>query len=201
MKNFFKNILYFGCCFIVLPLVIVCKIEERFISRHSETIFHICTNLMALFPGLPGVFLRRSFYSMTLQSCAKDCHIGFGTLISHRDVTIQPCVYVGNYSLLGSCFLSESCYIGSRVSILSGKNLHALDSEGHWMPYSPERLIKVVLSQNVWVGEGAIIMADVGRGSMVAAGAVVTSAVAPGRIVAGNPARIVRELSTSKVED
>jgi acetyltransferase-like isoleucine patch superfamily enzyme len=44
----------------------------------------------------------------------------------------------------------------------------------------------------VWIGEAAVVMADIGRSSTVAAGAVVSSCVPPGIVVAGNPARFVR---------
>ena len=53
----------------------------------------------------------------------------------------------------------------------------------------------ITIGNDVWIGEGAIIPAGVkiGAGAIVAAGAVVTKSVAPGAIVAGNPASVVRE--------
>lgn len=52
----------------------------------------------------------------------------------------------------------------------------------------------VVIEDDVWVGTRAIILAGVtiGRGAVVAAGAVVTKSVPPYAIVGGNPARILR---------
>lgn len=194
MKHIIKTTLNFICQLVVLPLVIPCKLEEWLISRHSEIVFHTCTNLVALLPGLIGVFLRRAFYSLTLESCSTHCYIGFGALFSHRDTTVEKHVYIGNYTMIGSAHLGEHCLIGSRVSILSGKALHVRDEQGMWTPFSPERITKVTLARNVWVGEGAIIMADVGEGSMIGAGAVSTSNVRPHIIVAGNPARFVRNL-------
>lgn len=194
MKEHIKAALNLVCQFLILPLAIPCKLEEWFLSRHAETVFHICTNMVALLPGLPGVFLRRAFYSLTLESCSMHCHIGFGSLFSHRDVTVGKNVYIGNYSMFGASHIGEHCLIGSRVSVLSGKALHMLDENGMWTPFSPDRMTRVTLGRNVWVGEGAIIMADVGEGSMVGAGAVTTSNVRSHIIVAGNPARFVRNL-------
>ena len=162
-------------------------------------VFHICTHILAILPGLPGAFLRRAFYSLTLDKCSQHCHIGFGSIFSHRFTTVEKYVYIGSYSIIGSAHLGEHCLIGIwRVSILSGKALHVLDEDGMWTPYSAERLTKVNLAKNVWIGEGAIIVADIGEGSMVGAGSVVTTNIKPHIIVTGNPARFVKNLENSK---
>jgi acetyltransferase-like isoleucine patch superfamily enzyme len=46
---------------------------------------------------------------------------------------------------------------------------------------------------DVWIGYGAIVLSGVsiGRGAIVAAGAVVSNDVPPYAIVAGNPARVI----------
>lgn len=194
MKNTIKSLLNLFCRLLVIPLALPCKLEEILISKDSETIFHLCSQFMALIPGLPGVFLRRAFYSLTLEKCSTHCHIGFGTLFSHRNAVVEEHVYIGNYSMVGAAHLGSHCLIGSRVSILSGKALHVLDENGMWSSFSPERMVRVTLAPNVWIGEGAIVMADIGTGSMVGAGAVVTSNVRSHVIVAGNPARFIRNL-------
>ena len=198
MKQSIKHLLNLLCQLLVLPLVILCKLEEMIFSRNSETIFHICTHIVAMLPGLPGVFLRRGFYSMTLDECSSHCHIGFGSIFSHRFTKVGDHVYIGSYSIIGSAELGEHCLIGSRVSILSGKALHVMGEDGMWTPYSEKRLTQVKLSKNVWIGEGAIIVADVGEGSMVGAGAVVTTNIKSHVIVTGNPARFVSKLDDKK---
>jgi acetyltransferase-like isoleucine patch superfamily enzyme len=52
----------------------------------------------------------------------------------------------------------------------------------------------VVIEDDVWIGFKASILKGVriGRGAIVAAGAVVIKDVAPGTVVAGNPARVIR---------
>lgn len=51
----------------------------------------------------------------------------------------------------------------------------------------------VVIEDNCFIGAGAIVLmgVTVGKGSIVAAGAVVTKDVPPGSVVAGNPARVI----------
>jgi acetyltransferase-like isoleucine patch superfamily enzyme len=54
----------------------------------------------------------------------------------------------------------------------------------------------IVIEDGVWVGLAAMILAGVrlGRGCVVAAGAVVSADVPPNALVAGNPATIVEQL-------
>ena len=52
----------------------------------------------------------------------------------------------------------------------------------------------IVLKDDVWIGDGAIICSGVtiGQGAIVAAGAVVTKDVEPYAIVGGNPAKFIK---------
>lgn len=96
--------------------------------------------------------------------------------------------------------------IARDVVILTGGN-HRLD----WVTTSPLRTLlrlpgagsdghptsdgDVVIEDDIWIGEGAMILSGVrlGRGCTVAARAVVTHDVAPYTIVGGSPARPLRE--------
>ena len=55
----------------------------------------------------------------------------------------------------------------------------------------------VVLKRGCWIGANAIILPGVfiGENSVVGAGSVVTRSVPPRTLVAGNPARIIREIT------
>ena len=59
------------------------------------------------------------------------------------------------------------------------------------MEYKP-----ITIGDDVWIGCNSIILKGVkiGNGSIVAAGSVVTKSVPPFSLVAGNPAKIVKEL-------
>jgi acetyltransferase-like isoleucine patch superfamily enzyme len=195
MRSIAKSIFNLLSKILVIPFVILARLEEAFLPKKSELLFNMCTHIMAMLPGIPGVFLRRAFYSLTLKKCSSHCHIGFGTIISHRCTTIEKHAYIGNYALIGSANIGEHCLIGSRASILSGEALHVLDENGMWTPYSADLLAKVNISKNVWIGEGAIISADIGESCMVGAGSVVTSNIKSNLMVTGNPARFIKKLT------
>lgn len=54
--------------------------------------------------------------------------------------------------------------------------------------------LPIIVQRNVWIGARAIVLKGVtiGEGSIVAAGSLVLSDVAPYSVVAGVPARLVR---------
>ncbi|MEI3865697.1 acyltransferase [Microbacterium sp. CCNWLW134] len=86
--------------------------------------------------------------------------------------------------------------IGSRVTITGGvvflthdgTGFHVRDERGRRYRYAP-----ITLDDDVFVGQNAILLPGVriGRGSIVAAGSVVTKSIPPGVVVAGNPARLI----------
>jgi len=60
----------------------------------------------------------------------------------------------------------------------------------------------VTIEDRVWIGCRALILSGVtvGAGSVIAAGAVVTKDVPPGSLVAGNPAKVIRETGPWKMD-
>jgi virginiamycin A acetyltransferase len=187
------------CCRVALaPCGWMCAVEARR-GVDREAMFAFWAQTFALVPGLPGVFLRRAFYRWTLDDCAHSFYIGFGAFFSHRQSLVEEGVYIGPYSIVGSSKLRRGCLIGSRSGIVSGAHLHdVISAEGVRMPTDPRRLRQVEIGEHAWLGEGCLIMADVGRGATVAAGSVVSNDVPPAVVVAGNPARFVRHLTFAR---
>ena len=69
---------------------------------------------------------------------------------------------------------------------------HELDEERrHGGICNPVRI-----ADGAWIGAAAIILkgVEIGEGSIVGAGSVVTKNVSANKVVAGNPARLIREL-------
>ena len=91
------------------------------------------------------------------------------------------------------CF--KNINIGNNVAI--SENVLIRDSDSHHIIYNgkEEKNTKPInISDNVWIGEGATILKGVtiGKNSVVAAGAVVTKNVPDNTIVAGIPAKVVK---------
>ena len=91
----------------------------------------------------------------------------------------------------------EHISIGNNVSI--SYNVLIQDSDYHTM-YQEDGTLKpqtlpIVIEDDVWIGANAIILKGVtlGKGCVVAAGAVVTKSAPAYSLVGGNPARIIKQ--------
>jgi virginiamycin A acetyltransferase len=187
-----------GLCFVMVALpALTCWLEAS-LDRRRLAVFQFWSHLVALLPGPPGNLVRRAFYRLTLDECARKFHVSFGVLFSHRRAAIEQGVYIGPYALIGSVRLRHGTLIGSRASLLSGGNSHQLGDDGRWLPFDADKMVQIELGPDAWVGEAAVVMANVLEGAVVAAGAVVSSAVPPRAVVGGNPARFVRMLQNPR---
>lgn len=194
MKRWLKWIANAVALVVVSPVGLLCWLEKQTRPDH-EAVFQFWTHVLAVAPGVPGMYLRRAFYHLTLDVCSLRSYIGFGAVFSHRRVEVGDEAYVGLYAIIGSSKLGEGCLIGSRASILSGGALHELDERGRWDAFSWSRLKQVEIGAHAWIGEAAVVMADVGSGTIVTSGAVVSTPVPERVMVGGNPARFVRSLA------
>lgn len=193
MRSFCKTLFNALALVAVFPAAIMCRLERR-LRPNSEEVYLFWAHVVATAPGLPGVYLRRAFYRLTLDDCHRDCYIGFGSLFTHRKVVVEAGVYIGSYALIGCAILREGCLIGSRSSLLSGGNQHELDDADGWTPTDLDRLEQIEIGAHAWLGENVTVMAAVGPRAMLSAGSVAAAPVPAGVMVAGNPARFVKRL-------
>jgi len=108
-----------------------------------------------------------------------DCSIMASATIADPQYT-----WIGNRVCLGSCSLI--CHDGS-IQVLYQRYGLKID-----------RIGPIIIHDDVFVGEGAIILGGttIGEGSIIGAGSVLRKSVPPGSVVMGNPAKVV-----AKVDD
>lgn len=105
-------------------------------------------------------------------------------------------ITIGNNSYIGD---RTEIHAGSLVQIGNGCDIswdcNILDRDYHKLGSDTETVRPVIISDNVWIGCGATVLkgVNIGEGAVVAAGAVVTKDVPPRALVAGNPAKVIKE--------
>src|SRR3954453_17313828 len=156
--------------------------------------FQMFATAVSLIPGLPGDYLRIAFYAMTLSSCSVYSRVSFGSFFAQSSANVARGVYIGSYCVLGDCTIGERTQIASLVQILSGARQHGRDEQGRIQGAEKGVFTPVIIGSDCWIGASAIIMADVGSGTTIGAGSVVTRPVPPNVVAVGNPARVIREL-------
>ena len=112
----------------------------------------------------------------------------------------------GNIAIGDRTFLNDGVAINSSVSIsigshcLIGDGVGMFDTDYHEIEQGrPILSAPIKIGDNVWIGREALLMpgVEIGDHSVVGAGSVVTRSVPARSLVAGNPARIIREIEAS----
>jgi acetyltransferase-like isoleucine patch superfamily enzyme len=147
--------------------------------------------MLSLIPGWLGKQLRKPFYHFLLTAASRQCHIDFGTIFPSQKVTIGNNVYIGAYCIIAKAIIGDDVLIGSGVHIL-GKGTHNFSRLDIPIRLQGGTSEPVTIGEDSWIGNGAIVMADIGRHCIIGAGSVVTKEIPDFAIAVGNPARVVR---------
>ena len=104
----------------------------------------------------------------------RDCFVNFGcTFLALGGITIEDDVFIGPHCVLATEYHPEEP--ATRHSLLTKP---------------------IVVKRNAWLGANVTVLAGVtiGENAIVAAGSVVTKDVPDNMVVAGSPARVIREI-------
>ena len=137
-------------------------------------------------------------------SYGRGLHVGRGVrLWAPKRLALGICVYIGKQAHIeANCRIGNYCLIANRVAIV-GRHDHDFSAVGFPVRFGPWVNSKrfpsqhaddeVVIEDDVWLGYGAVVLTGVtvGRGSVVAAGSVVTRDIPPYSIAGGVPAKVI----------
>lgn len=112
---------------------------------------------------------------------------GLATTFGENVFVNQGCTFMDG----GGITIGDNVMIAPRVSLITG---------GHPLPLAERReytaTAPIVIEDDVWIGAAAVVTQGVtiGAGAVVAAGAVVTRDVPTRTLVAGVPARVIKNI-------
>ena len=191
MKGSAKSMADMICTVTIFPLYLFYLVLRRLGDRDKS--FWGFSQLLSLFPGVLGNYLRKNFYRLSMASCDRDCAILFGTIFSQIDTEIGKGVYIGPNCNIGKCRIEDYCTLGSNVHVMSGKHQHGFADLDIPIKEQGGVFEKVTIGEDTWIGNGALIMANVSRKCIVGAGSVITKDVEECSVVAGNPAKVIKK--------
>jgi len=134
------------------------------------------------------------------------CEIGDGSKIGSF-VEIQKGARIGRHCKISShTFICEGVtvedevFIGHGVQFINDKYPRATTEGGSLQTEADWQVEPTRVERGASIGTGATILGNVriGARSIVGAGSVVTRDVPPGAIVAGNPARIIKRVTSDE---
>lgn len=157
------------------------------ITTEINSSYHTPEEIRALFSKLTGKTVDESFalFPPFYTDCGKNITVGKNVFFnSGCRLQDQGGIYIGDGALIG-----HSVVLATLDHDFSPKNRSTM------IP-SP-----IVIGKNVWIGASATVVPGVtiGDGAIVAAGAVVVKDVPPNTIVAGVPAKEIRQLSKEEL--
>jgi len=186
--------------------------DERKLDLLGEPVMWLVNPLRTLFgdlvewvvanlPRHPGPYaaIKRVLLNCDGAKIGHDVHIYPGVRIFvPNGLTVGNHVSISSYVIIttaGTVDIGNNVLIGYGTKILSAN--HKIPDDQGTIFGSGHDCEPVVIENGVWIGANAVILpgVNIGEGAVVAAGAVVNKDVDAYTIVAGVPAKIIRERS------
>lgn len=133
---------------------------------------------------------------------AYDCTIGDGTKVG-AFVEIQKNSYIGkNCKISSHTFICEgvhiddNVFVGHNVTFINDKYPHATNPDGSMQTEADWKIQETFIKKGASIGSSTTILGGitVGENAMTGMGSVITKDVPANSIVAGNPAKVIRNI-------
>jgi acetyltransferase-like isoleucine patch superfamily enzyme len=172
-RDLAKHALRGAATVVLAPALVSFAVRARLAGRDAA--LAASSEALALLPGVGGEFLRRAFFGRALARCHPTSLVAFGATFSRAETHVDENVYIGPGCEIGLAHIERDVLIAAGVRVAATPG---------------DRPVRI--GAGSWIGSRAVILADVGRGTIVAAGAVVSEPL-PDHVVAGGvPARVLR---------
>lgn len=153
--------------------------------------YHVSQRISRI-PFIFGLRIRYFYYIKQLTALGGNVVFSYGTILSHKDISIGNNVRIGPYNTIGLVDIGDDFMSAQFVHLMSGSQQH-----GHKRTDIPMRsqqgvLSRITISNDVWIGVNSIVMANIGAGAVIGAGSLVNRPIDEYGIAVGNPAKIIK---------
>lgn len=182
-------------------------------NRLSRVLWHLPNKLSALWWGV-NLGKNNRFFGKTIFRTEPNSIVKIGDNCrfnsSHKSNLIgvfSPCmistiargseIHVGNNCGFSGTVIGAALSIKLGNNVRCGANTMITDSDWHTDDPRTGQNAPVVIENNVWLGYGVKVLKGVhiGENSVIGAGSIVTKDIPANVVAAGNPCRVIKELT------
>ena len=176
------------------------KPVKRFLKKYKGNIIHLLLEeylgfITRSLPGIEGMLIRKLVYHCLCKKLGKSALIYSGVYLTHTYG-----IEIGNYFSIntgalidgrGGITIGDSVMIGPNAVIVSSS--HQFDKVNVPMTSLDHIMQPLIIENDVWIGANTFVKGGlkIGKGAILAAGAVVEKDVPEYKIVGGVPAKII----------
>lgn len=171
-------------------------------------------------PGQTGIRFRQWYFSKRFKRLGEKSHLGMGLLVyDPQNISLGENFSIRRNSTLGA--INGELIVGDNVSIAENVTVNASEKGkivlGNYVLIAPNTVLRasdhvttrtdqtireqghtggeIIVEDDVWIGANCVVVAGtrIGKGAVIAAGAVVTKDVEPYTIVGGVPAKFIKK--------
>lgn len=171
-------------------------------------------------PGQTGIRFRQWYFSKRFKRLGAKAHLGMGLLVYEpKNISLGENFSIRRNSTLGA--INGELIVGDNVSIAENVTVNASEKGkivlGNYVLIAPNTVLRasdhvttradqtireqghtggeIIVEDDVWIGANCVIVAGtrIGKGAVIAAGAVVAKDVEPYTIVGGVPAKFLKK--------
>jgi len=141
------------------------------------------------------------FDFVNLYGCSIDDNTKIGTFVEiQKNATIgKNCKISSHTFICEGVSIEDNVFVGHNVTFINDKHPRSVNEDGTIQTESNWQVIETFVKKGASIGSSSTILCGVtvGENAIVGAGAVVTKDVPPNTIVAGVPAKVIKEIAAT----